>query len=120
MRPFPTQTVRDVIGIARLLYRTWKGHGIAGDKRLPELVAVGGRASSFANSSTWLPARFLLVMHAALGRAMQRTGNSDPTEASTAPDSYSVYVYASPQEALPSALRRELMTAQRTWPAWGR
>lgn len=40
-RPFPTQTVRDLIGIARLLYRTWKSHGPKGDKRLPEFVAVG-------------------------------------------------------------------------------
>jgi hypothetical protein len=40
-RPFPTQTVRDLIGIARLLYRSWKGHGVTGDKRLPELVAIG-------------------------------------------------------------------------------
>jgi hypothetical protein len=40
-RPFPTQTVRDLVGIARLLYRTWKAHAVGGDKRLPELVAVG-------------------------------------------------------------------------------
>lgn len=39
-RPFPTQTVRDLIGIARLLYRTWRGAN-AGDTRLPELVAIG-------------------------------------------------------------------------------
>jgi hypothetical protein len=30
-----------MIGIARLLYRTWDGHGVARDPRLPELVAVG-------------------------------------------------------------------------------
>jgi hypothetical protein len=40
-RPFPTQTVRDLIGIARLLYRTWDGHGVQRDPRLPELVAIG-------------------------------------------------------------------------------
>jgi hypothetical protein len=40
-RPFPTQTVRDLIGIARLLYRTWDGHGVDRDARLPELVAIG-------------------------------------------------------------------------------
>lgn len=40
-RPFPAQTVRDLVGIARLLYRTWATHGIANDGRLPELVAVG-------------------------------------------------------------------------------
>lgn len=40
-RPFPDQTVRDLIGIARLLYRTWKRDSVAGDKRLPELVAIG-------------------------------------------------------------------------------
>jgi hypothetical protein len=39
-RPFPAQTVRDLIGIARLLYRTWRAAN-AGDKRLPELVAIG-------------------------------------------------------------------------------
>lgn len=39
-RPFPAQTVRDLIGIARLLYRTWRAAN-AGDTRLPELVAVG-------------------------------------------------------------------------------
>jgi len=39
-RPFPAQTVRDLIGIARLLYRTWRGAN-AGDTRLPELVAIG-------------------------------------------------------------------------------
>jgi hypothetical protein len=39
-RPFPVKTVRDLIGIARLLYRTWRA-GCAGDARLPELVAIG-------------------------------------------------------------------------------
>jgi hypothetical protein len=39
-RPFPAQTVRDLIGIARLLYRTWRAANL-GDSRLPELVAVG-------------------------------------------------------------------------------
>jgi len=39
-RPFPAQTVRDLIGIARLLYRTWRAAS-AGDTRLPELVAIG-------------------------------------------------------------------------------
>jgi hypothetical protein len=32
--------VRDLIGIARLLYRTWRATN-AGDSRLPDLVAVG-------------------------------------------------------------------------------
>lgn len=39
-RPFPAQTVRDLIGIARLLYRTWRDANPA-DTRLPELVAIG-------------------------------------------------------------------------------
>jgi hypothetical protein len=39
-RPFPSQTVRDLVGIARLLYRTWRGAN-AGDTRLPERVAIG-------------------------------------------------------------------------------
>jgi hypothetical protein len=39
-RPFPAQTVRDLIGIARLLYRTWRVANPA-DTRLPELVAIG-------------------------------------------------------------------------------
>lgn len=39
-RPFPNQTVRDLIGIARLLYRTWRAAN-PGDTRLPELVAIG-------------------------------------------------------------------------------
>lgn len=39
-RPFPAQTVRDLIGIARLLYRTWRAANPA-DTRLPELVAIG-------------------------------------------------------------------------------
>ncbi|MES1185083.1 MAG: hypothetical protein ABUL60_14820 [Myxococcales bacterium] len=39
-RSFPAQTVRDLIGIARLLYRTWHGAN-CGDSRLPELVAIG-------------------------------------------------------------------------------
>ena len=39
-RPFPAQTVRDLIGIARLLYRTWAAAS-ARDTRLPELVAIG-------------------------------------------------------------------------------
>ncbi len=39
-RAFPAQTVRDLIGIARLLYRTWRAAS-AGDTRLPELVAIG-------------------------------------------------------------------------------
>lgn len=40
-RPFPAETVRDLIGIARMLYRTWATHGVPNDPRLPELVAVG-------------------------------------------------------------------------------
>jgi hypothetical protein len=40
-RQFPAATVRDLIGIARLLYRTWSQHGITNDSRLPELVAIG-------------------------------------------------------------------------------
>lgn len=40
-RPFPAQTIRDLIGIARLLYRNWSSHGLQQDKRLPELVAIG-------------------------------------------------------------------------------
>jgi hypothetical protein len=40
-RPFPAETVRDLIGIARLLYRTWTGHGVRQDARLPELVSIG-------------------------------------------------------------------------------
>lgn len=39
-RSFPAQTVRDLIGIARLLYRTWYSAN-RGDSRLPELVAIG-------------------------------------------------------------------------------
>ena len=39
-RPFPAQTVRDLIGIARLLYRTLRAANPA-DTRLPELVAIG-------------------------------------------------------------------------------
>jgi len=39
-RPFPAETVRDLIGIARLLYRTWRAAS-SGDTRLPELVAIG-------------------------------------------------------------------------------
>jgi hypothetical protein len=39
-RAFPAQTVRDLIGIARLLYRTWHGAN-QNDQRLPELVAIG-------------------------------------------------------------------------------
>jgi hypothetical protein len=39
-RPFPAQTVRDLIGISRLLYRTWHAAN-RGDSRLPELVAIG-------------------------------------------------------------------------------
>jgi hypothetical protein len=39
-RPFPTGVVRDLIGIARLLYRTWRAANPA-DTRLPELVAIG-------------------------------------------------------------------------------
>lgn len=39
-RPFPARTVRDLIGIARLLYRTWRAAN-PGDTRLPELVAIG-------------------------------------------------------------------------------
>lgn len=39
-RPFPAQTVRELIGIARLLYWTWRKAN-AGDTRLPELVAIG-------------------------------------------------------------------------------
>lgn len=52
-RPFPTQTVRDLIGIARLLYRTWRAANPA-DTRLPELVAVGKdlRAAAAMASAT--------------------------------------------------------------------
>ena len=52
-RPFPTQTVRDLIGIARLLYRTWQAAN-AGDTRLPELVAIGKdlRAAATIASAT--------------------------------------------------------------------
>lgn len=39
-RAFPAQTVRDLIGIARLLYRTWHTANVR-DTRLPELVAIG-------------------------------------------------------------------------------
>ena len=39
-RPFPAEVVRDLIGIARLLYRTWRAANPA-DTRLPELVAIG-------------------------------------------------------------------------------
>ena len=39
-RAFPAQTVRDLLGIARLLYRTWRSVN-TGDTRLPELVAIG-------------------------------------------------------------------------------
>lgn len=39
-RPFPAETVRDLIGIARLLYRTWAGASTR-DTRLPELVSIG-------------------------------------------------------------------------------
>ncbi len=39
-RAFPTQTVRDLIGIARLLYRTWAAASRQ-DNRLPTLVAIG-------------------------------------------------------------------------------
>lgn len=48
-RPFPTRTVRDLIGIARLLYRTWR----AANPR-PERVAIGkglGAASTMAAAS---------------------------------------------------------------------
>jgi hypothetical protein len=40
-RPFPSETVRDLIGIARLLYRTWAAHGVNRDPRLPDLVSIG-------------------------------------------------------------------------------
>lgn len=39
-RSFPAQTVRDLIGIARLLYRTWAAAS-KNDSRLPELVSIG-------------------------------------------------------------------------------
>jgi hypothetical protein len=39
-RRFPAETVRDLIGIARLLYRTWSAASTR-DTRLPELVAIG-------------------------------------------------------------------------------
>ncbi len=39
-RAFPAETVRDLIGIARLLYRTWAAASTR-DTRLPELVAIG-------------------------------------------------------------------------------
>jgi hypothetical protein len=38
-RAFPTETVRDLIGLARLLYRTWAIN--REDTRLPTLVAIG-------------------------------------------------------------------------------
>jgi hypothetical protein len=52
-RPFPAQTVRDLIGIARLLYRTWRSVNPA-DTRLPELVAIGKdlRAAATLASAT--------------------------------------------------------------------
>ena len=40
-RPFPSETVRDLPGIARLLYRTWSRHKLQRDDRLPELVSIG-------------------------------------------------------------------------------
>jgi len=52
-RPFPAQTVRDLIGIARLLYRTWHAANPA-DTRLPELVAIGKdlrTATTLANAT---------------------------------------------------------------------
>jgi hypothetical protein len=52
-RPFPAQTVRDLIGIARLLYRTWHAANPA-DTRLPELVAIGKdlrTAATLANAT---------------------------------------------------------------------
>lgn len=52
-RPFPSQTVRDLIGIARLLYRTWRAANPA-DTRLPELVAIGKdlrAAATLANAT---------------------------------------------------------------------
>lgn len=52
-RPFPAQTVRDLIGIARLLYRTWHTANPA-DTRLPELVAIGKdlqTSSTLANAA---------------------------------------------------------------------
>jgi hypothetical protein len=52
-RPFPAQTVRDLIGIARLLYRTWRSANPF-DTRLPELVAIGKdlRAAATLASAT--------------------------------------------------------------------
>jgi hypothetical protein len=52
-RPFPAQTVRDLIGIARLLYRTWRAANPA-DTRLPELVAIGKdlRASAILSNAS--------------------------------------------------------------------
>ncbi len=52
-RPFPAQTVRDLVGIARLLYRTWHAANPS-DSRLPELVAIGKdlRAASALASAT--------------------------------------------------------------------
>lgn len=52
-RSFPAQTVRDLIGIARLLYRTWRAANPA-DTRLPELVAIGKdlRAAATMASAT--------------------------------------------------------------------
>ena len=52
-RPFPAQTVRDLIGIARLLYRMWRAANPA-DTRLPQLVAIGKdlrSASTLANAT---------------------------------------------------------------------
>jgi hypothetical protein len=52
-RLFPAQTVRDLIGIARLLYRTWRAANPA-DTRLPALVAIGKdlRAATTMASAT--------------------------------------------------------------------
>lgn len=52
-RLFPAQTVRDLIGIARLLYRTWRAANPA-DTPLPELVAIGKdlrAAATLANAT---------------------------------------------------------------------
>ncbi|HYJ09330.1 MAG TPA: hypothetical protein VEX18_09975 [Polyangiaceae bacterium] len=53
-RQFPYETVRDLVGIARLLYRTWATANNR-DARLPDLVAVGKdlqAAATMAKAST--------------------------------------------------------------------
>jgi hypothetical protein len=38
--PFPTEVVRDLLGIARALHRLWSTHGDAG-RKLAQLKAIG-------------------------------------------------------------------------------